>query len=110
MLLLAMRTIPRAASTRVTPSLAATPSSARFTASMSATTVPPQNQSLSMRPRSRLASVVVASVPPRPYPAGPGTAPTERGPTWSFPKSSTVAIDPPPLPISTRSTTGTMIW
>ena len=44
-----------------------------------------------------------------PYAAGPGTAPADRGPTWSFPKSSTQAMLPPPLPISTRSTTGTMI-
>ena len=50
-----------------------------------------------MRPSARFASVVVASVPPRPYAAGPGTAPADCGPTCSFPKSSTQAMLPPPL-------------
>ena len=79
MLLFAIRTIPRAASSRGTPSVPASASSTPATASMSASISPPQKYSGLIRPSSRLASVVVASPPPRPYDAGPGTAPAERG-------------------------------
>ena len=46
-------------------------------------------------------------VPPRPYDAGPGSAPADSGPTLSRPNWSVWAIDPPPAPISTRSIDGT---
>src|SRR5438128_2385246 len=39
---------------------------------------------------------------------GPGTAPALRGPTRSVPIGSSQAIEPPPAPISTMSTTGTL--
>ena len=53
-----------------------------------------------------IASVAVASVPPRPYAAGPGSAPAERGPTRKMPPTSTYAIEPPPAPIVSTSTIG----
>jgi hypothetical protein len=64
MLLLAIRTIPRAASLRSVPSFLASLSRAFRTPSMSAVIVPPQKYSGLIVPSSRLASVVVASVPP----------------------------------------------
>src|SRR2546426_12472427 len=54
-----------------------------------------------------MASVTVGSVPPRPYEAGPGSAPALTGPTCSAPLGSNLAMEPPPAPISTMSTTGT---
>jgi hypothetical protein len=68
--------------------------------------VPPAKPSAAMRPSSRLASVTVGCVPPRPYDAGPGSAPALSGPTFIRPSVSTDAIEPPPAPISTISTTG----
>jgi hypothetical protein len=53
-----------------------------------------------------IASVAVGSVPPRPYAAGPGSAPAERGPTRKMPPASTYAIEPPPAPIVSTSTIG----
>ena len=57
-----------------------------------------------------MASVAVGSVPPRPYAAGPGSAPAERGPTRKMPPGSTYAIEPPPAPIVSTSTIGIIAW
>ncbi len=57
-----------------------------------------------------MASVAVGSVPPRPYAAGPGSAPAERGPTRKMPPESTYAIEPPPAPIVSTSTIGIIAW
>src|SRR5579875_2734076 len=58
MLLLAIRTIPRAASVRSTPSFWATSSRARLTAAISARISPPARKLRSMRPSAMFASVV----------------------------------------------------
>src|SRR5919204_354802 len=50
---------------------------------------PPRNASGRSQPRLTIASVAVGSVPPRPYAAGPGSAPAERGPTRKIPPEST---------------------
>ena len=42
-------------------------------------------------------------------PDSPGTAPADCGPTFREPASSIQAMEPPPFPISTMSTTGAMI-
>ena len=60
-------------------------------------------------PATTCASVSVASVPPRPYAAGPGSAPALCGPTRSRPARSTSAMLPPPAPAVTMSTDGTRI-
>src|SRR5881628_2432033 len=52
-----------------------------------------------MRPSTTFASVTVGSVPPRPYDAGPGSAPALCGPTFRKPARSIHAMLPPPLPI-----------
>ena len=64
-----------------------------------------------MSPHTSAASVIVGSVPPRSYAAGPGVAPADRGPTVSAPTSSSATIDPPPTamlcdgrPTGTRTT------
>ena len=61
-------------------------------------------------PRTTFASVTVGSVPPRPYEAGPGSAPADCGPTRSaFVSSGTWAIEPPPAPTVCTLTEGTLI-
>ncbi len=59
-----------------------------------------------MRPKRIFASVTVAREPPNPYAAGPGSEPALKGPTLICLRSSTLAIDPPPAPISIISITG----
>ncbi len=54
--------------------------------------------------------MTVGASPPRPYAAGPGSAPADSGPTRSaFVSSGTWAIDPPPAPTVWTSTDGTLI-
>ncbi len=52
------------------------------------------------------ASVTVGRFPPRSKAAGPGSDPADLGPTVRRPRRSTVAIEPPPAPISIISITG----
>ena len=68
---------------------------------------PPKKAAGSSKPSTTSASVTAGCVPPRPYDAGPGSAPDDSGPTLSNPNWSVWAIDPPPAPISTRSIDGT---
>ena len=67
---------------------------------------PPRDRAGSSVPSTTWASVTVASTPPMPYAAGPGSAPADSGPTVSDPNRSTRAIDPPPAPIEPTSTCG----
>ncbi len=67
---------------------------------------PPRNRAGSSVPSTTWASVTVASSPPMPYAAGPGSAPADSGPTVSAPNRSTRAIEPPPAPIEPTSTCG----
>ena len=60
-----------------------------------------------MRPSTTLASVTVATSPPRPYAAGPGSAPADIGPTRSAPPWSTHARLPPPAPMVLTGMDGT---
>jgi hypothetical protein len=74
-------TTPSAASSRVSARRAASASIARVAASRSSCIAPPRKFRASSRPSTIFASVTVGSVPPRPYAAGPGTAPALCGPT-----------------------------
>ena len=49
--------------------------------------------------------MTVGSVPPSPYEAGPGSEPALSGPMRIWPSRSTLAMDPPPAPISIISIT-----
>ena len=89
---------PAGSATAVVTALAA--------ASGSNVSVPPAKRSGRSRPSTASASVTVGSVPPRPYAAGPGSEPALAGPTVIRPSASTLAIEPPPAPISTISITG----
>ncbi len=61
-------------------------------------------------PSTTFASVTVGSAPPRPYDAGPGSAPADCGPTRSaFVSSGTWAMEPPPAPTVWTLTDGTLI-
>ena len=86
---------------RPTPSIRAAEA-----ASLSIRNRPSANLPGSIRPRATSASVTVASVPPFPNAAGPGSLPADFGPTVRRPNLSTSAIDPPPAPISIISITG----
>ena len=98
---------PTAADPASRPSAVPTEACSAVRAAPSSRSMPgAPNVSADRRPRTRLASVTVGSVPPRPYEAGPGSDPALSGPTRIWPRPSTAPIEPPPAPISIISMTG----
>ena len=90
------------------PNGSATLRSARSARAGSSAIVPPRRCSGRRRPSTACASVTVGASP-RPYAAGPGSAPALCGPTRSAPPASNQAIEPPPAPTVCKSTAGVRI-
>ena len=72
--------IPCAARATSSPSVDASSPTAASAASRESRTPPASTPSAGRWPSTTCASVTVGSLPPRPYAAGPGCAPAERGP------------------------------
>src|SRR5918999_1042111 len=105
----ATRTTPRATSSASRPSFSPRAPSAFSESSRLNTTSPPSSAASARYPSSRFASVTVGSSPPLSYPAGPGSAPAEWGPTRRAPPASAQAMEPPPALTVCTSTIGSFM-
>ena len=105
----ATRTIPKAVSRALRPTLLPSFWRASSESSRRSTTSPPSSARSARYPRNRFASVTAGSWPPLLYPAGPGSAPAEWGPTRRAPPASAQAMEPPPALTVCTSTMGTLI-